>query len=33
VDISKAIHIWTSRKLPGTVIPDHAQQFPQEPTE
>ena len=31
VDLSKAIHIWTARKLPGTVIPPGARQFPQEP--
>jgi hypothetical protein len=31
VDISKAIHIWTTRKLPGVIIPTHAQQFPEEP--
>ncbi len=30
-DISAAIHIWTSRKLPGVVIPDGARQFLQEP--
>jgi len=30
-DISDAIHIWTSRKLPGVVIPAGAEQFPQEP--
>ena len=30
-DISTAIHIWTSRKLPGVDIPDSVQQFPEEP--
>jgi hypothetical protein len=30
-DISQAIHIWTSRKLPGVIIPEGAQQFPEEP--
>ena len=30
-DISKAIHIWASRKLPGVIIPPDAQQFPEEP--
>ena len=30
-DISTAIHIWTSRKLPGVDIPDGLQQFPAEP--
>lgn len=31
VDFSTAIHIWTSRKLPGLVIPPDAEQYPQEP--
>ena len=31
VDLSTAIHIWTSRKVPGMVIPDGTRQFPQEP--
>ena len=31
VDFATAIHIWTSRKLPGEVIPPGAQQFPEEP--
>ncbi len=31
VDISKAVHIWTSRKLQGVLIPDGATQFDQEP--
>lgn len=31
VDISRANHIWVSRKLPGVVIPEHARQFPEEP--
>ena len=31
VDMSKSIHIWTSRKLPGTMIPTGAQQYPEEP--
>jgi hypothetical protein len=30
-DMSSAIHIWVSRRLPGVVIPDGARQFPQEP--
>ncbi len=30
-NISAAIHIWTSRKLPGVVIADAVQQFPEEP--
>jgi hypothetical protein len=31
VDFSAAIHIWTSRKLPGLDIPEAAVQFPGEP--
>jgi hypothetical protein len=31
VDLRDAIHIWTSRKLPGVIIPDGAVQFPEEP--
>ena len=31
VDFSTAIHIWTSRKLPGMVIPADAEQFLGEP--
>jgi hypothetical protein len=31
VDLRDAIHIWTSRKLPGVVIPAGAVQFPEEP--
>lgn len=30
-DLSQAIHIWTSRKLPGVIIPPDARQFPEEP--
>ena len=30
IDISNAIHIWVSRKLPGIIIPDGAEQFPRE---
>jgi hypothetical protein len=30
-DIRPAIHIWTSRKLPGVVVPDGAAQFPKGP--
>jgi hypothetical protein len=30
-DLATAIHIWTSRKLPGVIIPEGAQQFPEEP--
>lgn len=31
VDVTGAIHIWTSRKLPGMIIPARALQFPEEP--
>jgi hypothetical protein len=31
VDASDAIHIWTSRKLTGVVVPAGARQFPEEP--
>ena len=31
VDISHAVHIWTSSKLPSVVIPENAQQFAVEP--
>jgi hypothetical protein len=31
VDFSTAIHIWTSRKLPGLAIPPGTPQFPEEP--
>lgn len=31
VDISEAVHIWTSRKLPSVTIPDGATRFEQEP--
>jgi hypothetical protein len=31
LDLSTAVHIWTSRKLPGVIIPDGAKQFPEEP--
>jgi hypothetical protein len=30
LDVSEAIHVWTSRKLPGVLIPENAAQFPQE---
>jgi hypothetical protein len=32
LDVSRAIHCWTSRKLPGVVIPQEATQFLEEPT-
>ena len=31
VDVGGATHIWTSRKLPGILIPEGAKQFLQEP--
>jgi hypothetical protein len=31
VDMADAIHIWTSRALPGVVIPATAQSYPKEP--
>ncbi len=31
VDISNAVHIWTSRKPPSVVIPEDARQFTEEP--
>jgi hypothetical protein len=31
VDLRRAIHIWTRRKLPGVIIPDETEQFPGEP--
>jgi hypothetical protein len=30
LDLGEAIHVWTSRKLPGVIIPEHAAQFPEE---
>jgi hypothetical protein len=31
VNLTNAMHIWTTRKLRGVVIPEHVQQFPGEP--
>jgi hypothetical protein len=31
IDLAAAVHIWTSRKMPGAIIPEHARQFPEEP--
>lgn len=31
LDLSQAIHIWTSRKLPGLSIPEDARRYPEEP--
>ncbi len=30
IDVSNAIHVWVSRKLPGIIIPDGAKQFPED---
>jgi len=32
-DLSTAIHIWTSRKLPGIILPPGAVHYPEEPDE
>jgi len=32
IDVSAAAHIWTTRKLPGVIIPEHAEQHAREPT-
>lgn len=29
-DLTRAIHVWVSRKLPGVVVPEAAAQFPEE---
>ena len=31
LDFAEGVHIWTSRKLPGFRIPEHAEQYPKEP--
>lgn len=31
LDLTAAVHIWTSRRLPGVIIPPEAPQFPEEP--
>jgi hypothetical protein len=31
VDVSRAVHIWTSRKMPGLGMPLGAEQYPKEP--
>jgi Glutathione-dependent formaldehyde-activating enzyme len=31
VDLSAAVHIWTTRKLPGVIVPDGCRQVAQEP--
>ncbi len=31
IDLSSAVHIWTTRALPGIIIPKHVRRYPQEP--
>jgi hypothetical protein len=31
IDVHAAAHIWTARKLPGVIIPEHAEQHAREP--
>lgn len=31
IDLASAVHIWTTRKLPGIIIPQGAVQFPGQP--
>ena len=31
IDLTSAVHLWTSRKLPGVVIPEGAVRFAEEP--
>jgi len=31
IDVSAAAHIWTTRKLQGVIIPEHAEQHAREP--
>lgn len=30
LDVTNAIHVWVTRKLPGIIIPDDAKQFPED---
>jgi hypothetical protein len=30
LDLASAVHVWTSRKLPGVIIPEHATRFAEE---
>jgi len=30
IDVSNAVHVWVTRKLPGILIPDDAKQFPED---
>lgn len=30
LDVSNAIHVWVTRKLPGIIIPDNTPQFPED---
>lgn len=31
LDLGDAVHIWTSRALPGVTIPEHARRWPEDP--
>jgi hypothetical protein len=31
LDLTDAVHIWTSRTLPGVTIPEHARRWPEDP--
>ena len=33
IDLGQAVHIWTSRMLPGIILPDGSASFPGEPDE
>lgn len=30
LDVSNATHVWVTRKLPGIILSDHAEQFPED---
>jgi len=30
IDVSNAIHVWVTRKIPGIIIPEGAKQFPED---
>lgn len=30
IDVSQAIHVWVTRKFPGIIIPDDAEQYPED---
>lgn len=31
IELTDGVHIWTARRVPGVVIPEHVRQFPGEP--